>query len=88
MEFPPMTSSTPGPTDEARLGACVYILHMLLQRAERQQPGCLDDMIGGVTADRDSVRAQMSHQGGTDVFDEALRMLQLANEQIKLAGRG
>ncbi|MBO4120680.1 hypothetical protein J5T34_08005 [Cupriavidus gilardii] len=75
----------PQPTDAARLGACGYILHMLLQRVEQQQPGLLDELIRGVTADRDSVQAQaVGNAQSDDVFAEALRMLSLANDQRKL----
>ncbi|ALD90665.1 hypothetical protein N6G02_22410 [Cupriavidus gilardii] len=71
-------------TDERRIGACVYLLHMLLQRAEQLQPGLLDALIRGVAADRDSAQAQgLTDLRDTGVFDEALRMLELANDQLK-----
>ena len=74
--------------DEHRLGACAYLLHMLLQRAEQQQPGMLDALIRGVTADRDGAQAQgLADPRTAGVFDEALRMLQLANDQLRAQTR-
>ncbi|CAG2132945.1 hypothetical protein [Cupriavidus numazuensis] len=73
---------------DPRLGACAYLLHMLLQRAEQRQPGLLDELIGGVTADRDAVRAQAAAPAGVEaVFAETLRMLEVASAQLKNAGQ-
>ncbi len=74
--------------DERRIGACAYLLHMLLQRAEQQQPGMLDALIRGVTADRDGAQARgLADPRAAGVFDEALRMLELANDQIRAQAR-
>lgn len=70
---------------EDRISACVYILHMLLQRAEQQQPGTLEQMIEGVAADRAGVPAGMPSKDEVDrVFAEALQILSLARDQLKL----
>ncbi|ESH90059.1 hypothetical protein B551_0223035 [Cupriavidus sp. HPC(L)] len=79
-----MSAQVPQHAEGHRIDACVYLLHMLLQRAEQQQPGLLDSLIRGVAADRDGVRAQgPADPADTGVFDEALRVLELANEQLK-----
>lgn len=75
-----MSDSSFGPTD-VRVHACVYILHMLLQRLERQQPGLLDDMIEGVVNDC-AAQPQSEPPGG--IGQEALRILRLANDQLKI----
>lgn len=81
-----MSSPTTDHTAEARLGACHYILHMLLQRMELQQPGCIEELIAGVTADRDGARGTMTQPAQEDVFEATLQMLRLANAQMKLNG--
>ncbi|MFJ1254907.1 hypothetical protein [Cupriavidus sp. CuC1] len=73
---------------DPRLGACVYLLHLLLQRAEQREPGSLDDLLRGVRADRAGLPPDIAgHDETLHVFDEALRMLSLANDQMKAAGR-
>lgn len=72
------------PSRDPRVGATVYILHGLLQRLERQQPGLLDSMIEGALRDRaalvpeDSVAAAHACQ----IAEEALQMLRLMSEQL------
>ncbi|MCG5262098.1 hypothetical protein EM868_12995 [Cupriavidus gilardii] len=79
-----MSAPIPQQPDERRIGACVYLLHMLLQRAEQQQPGMLDALMRGVAADRDGAQVQgLADPHTAGVFDEALRMLELANDQLK-----
>ncbi len=71
--------------DGDRVGACIYILHMLLQRVEQRHPGTLQEMIDGVTADRASVLASQSQMNEVvPVFAEALKLLSLARDQLKL----
>lgn len=83
-----MNAPIPQHADERRIGACVYLLHMLLQRAEQQQPGLLDTLMRAVAADRDSAQAQgLPDPRITGVFDEALRMLELANDQLQSQAR-
>jgi hypothetical protein len=43
----PKTELSPDP----RIGACVYLLHGLLQRLEQQQPGLIDSMKQGALYD-------------------------------------
>lgn len=69
---------------DPRLGACVYLLHMLLQRAEATRPGFLDQLIRGVTADRDAMPDNApGREAALPVFEETLRMLTQASEQPK-----
>ena len=76
------------PSQDPRLGACAYLLHLLLQRAEHERPGSLDELLRGVQADRAGLPPDMAGQAETlRVFDETLRMLGLANDQMKAAGR-
>ncbi|BDB24322.1 hypothetical protein Tamer19_16250 [Cupriavidus sp. TA19] len=70
---------------DPRLGACAYLLHLLLQRAEASQPGFLDDLIRGVAADRAGMPDVPEREQALPVFDEALRMLEFANVQMKEA---
>ncbi|UDM48892.1 hypothetical protein [Cupriavidus sp. MP-37] len=75
----------PVPQDP-RLGACCYLLHLLLQRTELAQPGFLDQLIAGVTVDRDGMAQDAAgREAALPVFDEALRMLSVASEQLKQA---
>ncbi|WP_265923276.1 hypothetical protein [Cupriavidus nantongensis] len=76
----------PVPQDP-RLGACCYLLHLLLQRTELGQPGFLDQLIAGVAADRDGMAQDApGREDALPVFDEALRMLGVASEQLKQTG--
>ncbi|WP_395027820.1 hypothetical protein [Comamonas odontotermitis] len=69
---------------DPRIGACVYLLHGLLQRLERQQPGLLAEMTEGILRDRSAMDPASSSAAaaGYQVADEALRMLQLMNAQL------
>jgi hypothetical protein len=49
---------------------------MLLQRLEEVRPGLVFDMRTGVAADRDAAPAGQPHVEA--IFDEALRMLEMA----------
>lgn len=74
-------------SNDPRIGACVYLLHGLLQRLDKQQPGLLAEMIESVFFDRAAIApdASPSAAHGALVADEALRMLRLMAEQRKLA---
>jgi len=75
----------PTPQDP-RLGACCYLLHMLLQRTEMTRPGFLDQLIRGVTADRDGMPQDApGREDALLVFEETLRMLTSASDQLKEA---
>ena len=73
--------------NDPRIGACVYLLHGLLQRLEQQQPGLLADMANGVARDRAAMNpaASDAEAHGCEIADEALRMLRLMSDQLKFA---
>ena len=73
-------------SNDPRIGACVYLLHGLLQRLEQQQPGLIAGMAEGVLHDRAAMNPEASASAayGCEVADEALRMLRLMSEQLKL----
>ncbi|MDM0112811.1 hypothetical protein QTI66_11685 [Variovorax sp. J22R133] len=74
--------------DNLRIDACVYILHGLLQRLERQQPGLLAEMIEGMTNDQAAMAetppGSPDASRGRDIAGEAIRMLRLANDQLHM----
>lgn len=71
--------------DDARRDAGIFILHMLLQRLERQQPGLMAGMIDGILNDRAAMPVTTELDSyPRRVGDEALRMLRLANDQLKI----
>lgn len=74
---------------DPRIGACVYLLHGLLQRLEQQQPGLIADMTNGVLNDRAAMdsEASVAAAQGCEIADEALRMLRLMSDQLALAQR-
>lgn len=74
---------------DPRIGACVYLLHGLLQRLEQQQPGLIADMTEGIRGDRAAMDPESSASAaqGCQIADEALRMLQLMTAQLTQAGR-
>ncbi|PWK37792.1 hypothetical protein [Cupriavidus plantarum] len=73
-----MNSSTKNQT-----AACVYILHMLLQRLESERPGMLKDIAAGIAADQAAAGATESGKRMDGVFTEALRMVNLAQVQLR-----
>lgn len=77
------TAISPDP----RIGACVYLLHGLLQRLEQHQPGLIGSMTEGALDDRAAIDAKesVSAAQGHQILEEALRMLRLMSEQLKLA---
>ena len=71
--------------DDARRDAGILILHMLLQRLEQQQPGLMQGMIDGILGDRAAMPTTTESDGyPRRVGDEALRILRLANDQMKI----
>ncbi|MBU65207.1 MAG: hypothetical protein CL858_07105 [Cupriavidus sp.] len=68
-----------------QVGACVYILHMLLQRLESQQPGMLLEMAEGIGADQTAASATERGKKLDPVFSEALRIVNLARAQLQRA---
>jgi len=72
-------------TEDARIDAGLLILHMLLQRLEQQQPGLMDGMLDGILSDRAAMAATNEPNGySRRIEDEALRILRLANDQLKI----
>jgi hypothetical protein len=71
---------------DPRIGACVYLLHGLLQRLEQQQPGLIAGVTEGMLHDRASMNPEASKSAahGCEIADEALRMLRLMSEQLNL----
>jgi hypothetical protein len=72
---------------DPRIGACVYLLHGLLQRLDQTQPGLIDEMTESVEFDLSAIDPSDSPSAvhGALVAEEALRMLRLMAEQRKLA---
>ncbi len=74
-----------GGSGDVRRDAGFFILHMLLQRLEAQQSGLMQGMIDGILGDRASLPASEAADGyPRRVGDEALRLLTLANDQMKI----
>lgn len=72
---------------DVEVGACRYLLHMLLQRLEVSQPGLVDNMLQGAKADL----ADMNVRGvASPAAAEAVAMLEivLANNQMAEADGG
>lgn len=62
---------------QAKADACSYILHMLLQRLEKNQPGLVIDMLDGAKADRAALQAQgMMPYPVEQAFDQAIALLE------------
>ncbi|MDM0078671.1 hypothetical protein QTH90_29985 [Variovorax sp. J2P1-59] len=71
--------------EDARRDAGIFILHMLLQRLEQQQPGLMQGMIDGMLADRSAMpQTNEPDSYPRRVGDEALQILRLANEQMNI----
>ena len=71
--------------EDVRRDANTFVLHMLLQRLESQQPGLLQGMIDGILGDRTAMPASSEPDSYAQrVGDEALRILNLANDQMKI----
>ncbi len=72
-----MTETT---TLGAKTDACVYILHMLLQRLERSQPGIVISLLEGTKADF----AACGESSSERVFTQAIAMLEMVHAQNQL----
>lgn len=74
-------------TQDNQVGACVYILHILLQRLEFERPGMLHEMAEGIAADQAAASVTESGKKVDGIFLEALRMVNLAQEQLQHVNR-
>lgn len=72
---------------DTRIGACAYLIHGLLQRLDKQQPGLIAGMTEGIRNDRAAMDPESSASAahGCQIADEALRMLQLMGAQLAQA---
>ena len=76
-----MNTETSPPPPHAQAGACAYLLHVLLQDAERRQAGFIGAVIAGVVRDHQSIPADIPEKSLVDaIFTETLRILRHANE--------
>lgn len=70
---------------EAKAGACVYILHMLLQRLENSSPGLVEGLLEGAAADRDAIkRSGAMTESLEGVFEETLGLLERVHAQNQM----
>ncbi|GJG98533.1 hypothetical protein [Cupriavidus pauculus] len=74
-------------TKDNQAGACVYILHLLLQRLESDRPGMLLEMAEGIAADHAAASVTESGKKADGIFLEALRMVNLAQAQLQHVNR-
>lgn len=76
-------------SNDPRIGACVYLIHGLLQRLEKQQAGLLAEITLGAASDRAAMNPErsLSEKKGCEIADEALRMLRLMTAQMTLASQ-
>jgi len=73
------------PPIDARTNACVYILHMLLQRLETKQPGLVQDMLNGAKADQAACSTNESRPANVDpTFEEAISILEMIHSQNEM----
>lgn len=71
---------------DAKTDAAFYILTMLLQRFEVQNPGTLNDMLEGVKADQASLVGTVAESAHlTQVFEETLSVLAQAKDLSSVA---
>jgi hypothetical protein len=65
--------------------ACTYILHMMLQRLEAQQPGLVQNMLLGAKADIASLNGQENMpEHVSKVFNEAISTLELIQNSVRI----
>ena len=68
---------------DVKADATSYILTMLLQRFEAQNPGTVNEMIEGLKSDQDAVSSRASGSGHvTQVFQEVLSLLTKAESLL------
>lgn len=80
------TPPTPEPQPNAQAGACAYLLHFLLQDAERRQAGYIGGVIASVMKDHRSIPVDLAEKPLVDaIFTETLRILKHAHEPFEKA---
>lgn len=67
---------------DIQVGACRYLLHMLLQRLEGVHPGLVEEMLCGARGDLAAIAAQ-GH--ATDVPREAVSWLEMVHAHNQMA---
>lgn len=66
--------------------ACVYLLHMLLQRMERLLPGIAEDLLQGAMADQAAFNhSQQQDPAAAATFEQAIALLQRLDAQNQAA---
>ena len=66
--------------DNTKVHACSYILTCLLQRLEDKHGGLISELKEGIEADLRSVTAADPDSSSTDIFIEALKILDKADQ--------
>jgi len=73
------------PIQIAKAGACVYILHGLLQRLEAGNSGLVESMLIGAQADRTAIEASGSlSEPVRRIFEETSNILQKIHAQNQM----
>ena len=77
--------TNPSTVRDPIIGAYGYLLHVLLQRLDQQQPGLIVGMIEGIANDRDHMKSLGTSTAteGVETADLALGILRLMSEQLK-----
>jgi len=74
---------------DAKVGACAYILHGLLQKLEQQSPGLVLELLNGVKADQSAVLAQgEAAEPVKRIFAESVVLLERCHAQNQMASSG
>lgn len=77
-----------GHASQTTANACVYLLHMLLQRIESLQPGMTEDLLLGALADQAAFHQQQPQDPVvTATFTQAIAMLQRLHAQNQASAK-
>lgn len=73
-------------SSEINIAACGYLIHVLLQRLEQQQPGLIAGMIEGISNDQEHMKLLGTPEAsnGVEISDAALQALRLMEAQVKI----
>jgi hypothetical protein len=75
-----MSAQLPPSTSNAQLGACTYLLHVLLEEAERRQSGFIRNTVDRVLKDHEGIPPDVPDKAFVDsVLSEALSILRRAS---------